>query len=53
MQKPVNSRMQRHPSGAMIASSGLLASPRDRQLTIFEKKFLLCVERGDNVSVRK
>lgn len=32
---------------------GLMAHHRERPLTVFEKKFLLCAERGDVVSVRK
>lgn len=31
---------------------GLLRG-RDRGLTVFDKKFLLCAERGDVVSVKK
>ena len=32
---------------------GLMAHHRERPLTVYEKKFLLCAERGDVVSVRK
>ena len=32
---------------------GLMAHLRERPLTVYEKKFLLCAERGDIVSVRK
>lgn len=34
-------------------TAGLMAHHRERPLTVYEKKFLLCVERGDTVSVRK
>lgn len=36
-----------------IGKVGLMAHHRERPLTVFEKKFLLCAERGDVVSVRK